>query len=65
MLVLVLGLIVISVDPALVLFGMFVAYALSGYVLWISRFKSAARRSEAVPRAPLPSAPTLRLYCRP
>jgi CDP-diacylglycerol--serine O-phosphatidyltransferase len=39
-LVLVLGLIVISVDPALVLFGMFVAYALSGYVLWISHFKS-------------------------
>jgi CDP-diacylglycerol---serine O-phosphatidyltransferase len=39
-LVLVLGLIVISVDPALVLFGAFVAYALSGYVLWVSRFKS-------------------------
>jgi CDP-diacylglycerol--serine O-phosphatidyltransferase len=39
-LVLVLGLIVISVDPALVLFGAFVAYAVSGYVLWISRFKS-------------------------
>ena len=39
-LVLVLGLIVISVDPALVLFGAFVAYALSGYVLWLLRFKS-------------------------
>ena len=39
-LVVVLGLIVISVDPALVLWGLFVAYALSGYVLWIWRFKS-------------------------
>jgi CDP-diacylglycerol--serine O-phosphatidyltransferase len=39
-LVIVLGLIVISVDPALVLFGMFVAYAISGYVLWVWRFKS-------------------------
>jgi CDP-diacylglycerol--serine O-phosphatidyltransferase len=39
-LVVVLGLTVISVDPALVLFGLFVAYALSGYVLWLWRFKS-------------------------
>src|SRR5512135_922167 len=39
-LVVVLGLIVISVDPALVLWGMFVAYALSGYVLWAWRFKN-------------------------
>jgi CDP-diacylglycerol--serine O-phosphatidyltransferase len=39
-LVVVLGLIVISVDPALVLWGLFVAYALSGYVLWVWRFKS-------------------------
>jgi CDP-diacylglycerol--serine O-phosphatidyltransferase len=39
-LVVVLGLTVISVDPALVLFGLFVAYSLSGYVLWLWRFKS-------------------------
>jgi CDP-diacylglycerol---serine O-phosphatidyltransferase len=39
-LAIVLGLIVISVDPALVLFGLFVAYALSGYVLWVSRHRS-------------------------
>lgn len=39
-LLIVLGLIVISVDPALVLFGLFVAYALSGYVLWVSRHRS-------------------------
>jgi len=39
-LVIVLGLIVISVDPALVLFGLFVAYSLSGYVLWVRKFRS-------------------------
>jgi CDP-diacylglycerol--serine O-phosphatidyltransferase len=39
-LVIVLGLIVISVDPALVLFGLFVAYSLSGYVLWLRKFRS-------------------------
>jgi CDP-diacylglycerol--serine O-phosphatidyltransferase len=39
-LVIVFALILISVDPAIVLFGLFVAYALSGYVLWLVRFKS-------------------------
>jgi CDP-diacylglycerol--serine O-phosphatidyltransferase len=39
-LAIVLGMIVISVDPALVLWGLFVAYALSGYVLWAWRFRT-------------------------
>ena len=33
-LVIVLGLIVVSANPPLVLFGLFVAYSVSGYVLW-------------------------------
>jgi CDP-diacylglycerol--serine O-phosphatidyltransferase len=42
-LVIVLGLIVVSANPPLVLFGLFVAYSLSGYVLWVWR----RRRSRA------------------
>ncbi len=42
-LVIVLALILISVDPAIVLFGLFVAYALSGYVLWVWRWRARAR----------------------
>ncbi len=34
-LVIVVGLIVVSVSPALVLFGLFVGYALSGYAMWL------------------------------
>jgi len=36
-LVIVLGLIIVSANPPLVLFGLFVAYSLSGYVLWAWR----------------------------
>jgi CDP-diacylglycerol--serine O-phosphatidyltransferase len=39
-LIVVLGLIVIATDPAPVLFGLFVAYSISGYVLWLWHFKS-------------------------
>jgi len=38
-LVIVLGLIVVSTYPALVLFGLFVAYALSGYAVWAWSFR--------------------------
>ena len=38
-LVIVLGLILVSANPPMVLFGLFVAYALSGYVLWVWKFR--------------------------
>jgi len=42
-LLVVVTMLVISINPALVLFGLFVAYAISGYVLWL--WKSRRRRS--------------------
>jgi CDP-diacylglycerol--serine O-phosphatidyltransferase len=42
-LIVVLALIVISTNPPLVLFGLFVAYALSGYVLWAWNWRKARR----------------------
>ena len=38
-LVIVLGLILVSANPPMVLFGLFVAYAFSGYVLWVWKFR--------------------------
>ena len=38
-LVIVLGLMFVSVSPPVVLFALFVAYALSGYVLWVWKFR--------------------------
>ena len=38
-LVIVLGLILVSANPPMVLFGLFVAYALSGYVIWVWKFR--------------------------
>jgi len=38
-LVMVLGLVLVSANPPIVLFGVFVAYSLSGYVLWIWKFR--------------------------
>jgi len=40
-LAIVLALILVSTYPALVLFGLFVAYALSGYVMWGWNFRKA------------------------
>ena len=42
-LVIVLGLMLISAKPPLVLFGLFVAYSLSGYVLWLWRFRKSRK----------------------
>ena len=38
-LLVVLALVLISSDPPLVLFGLFVVYALSGYVMWLVKFR--------------------------
>jgi CDP-diacylglycerol--serine O-phosphatidyltransferase len=38
-LMIVLGLALVSANPPLVLFGLFVAYSLSGYVLWVWKFR--------------------------
>jgi CDP-diacylglycerol--serine O-phosphatidyltransferase len=38
-LVIVLGLMLVSANPPMVLFLLFVAYALSGYVLWVWRLR--------------------------
>jgi CDP-diacylglycerol--serine O-phosphatidyltransferase len=42
-LVIVLGLMLISAKPPLVLFGLFVAYSLSGYVIWLWRFRKSRK----------------------
>jgi CDP-diacylglycerol--serine O-phosphatidyltransferase len=42
-LVIVLGLMLVSANPPMVLFGLFVAYAVSGYVLWGWKFRKARR----------------------
>jgi CDP-diacylglycerol--serine O-phosphatidyltransferase len=42
-LVIVLGLMLVSANPPMVLFGLFVAYAVSGYVLWGWKFRKAKR----------------------
>lgn len=38
-LLVVLALVLISSDPPLVLFGLFVVYALSGYVMWLAKYR--------------------------
>jgi CDP-diacylglycerol--serine O-phosphatidyltransferase len=42
-LVIVLALMLISAKPPLVLFGLFVAYSLSGYVIWVWRFRKSRK----------------------
>jgi CDP-diacylglycerol--serine O-phosphatidyltransferase len=39
MLLIVLGFVLISTDPPIVLFLLFVGYGLSGYVLWLLRWR--------------------------
>ena len=51
----VLAFVLVSFDPPIVLFSLFLAYALSGYVLWLWRRRGGARR-EPPPRPP-PAAP--------
>ncbi len=50
-LVIVLALILVSANPPLVLFGLFVAYSLSGYAMWRGSFRQGARRARSDRRA--------------
>ena len=46
MVVVILGFVLISSDPPLALFGLFVAYAISGYVFWVWQ-KFVAKQKDA------------------
>ncbi len=48
----VLAFVLVSSDPPIVLFSLFLVYAVSGYVMWFLRWRSAAgRRPSAARRA--------------
>lgn len=51
----VLAFVLVSSDPPIVLFSLFLVYAVSGYVMWFLRWRSGR---PAVARPPPPSAPT-------
>ena len=63
-LVIVVALILVSANPPLVLFGLFVAYSLSGYVIWVWKLRkgrAAALAPGRPPREGLAPPPGLRL----
>ena len=51
---LVLAFVLVSSDPPIVLFSLFLVYAVSGYVIWVLRWRSGR---PSVARPPPPSAP--------